>query len=125
MASGQKFDNGKLEMGEFFSQFPKALRGLCTVAQYGKIKYSEGNGNVNFKDVPDAIKRYKDSTVRHLMSYLDGEWLDDESLCPHLFHLLWNVCALIELDIKATAFSISLALNPKRIKDFTKNKFKL
>ena len=121
-SSGQKFDNGKLEMGEFFSQFPEALKGLCTVAQYGKIKYSEGNGNVNFKEVPDAIKRYKDATVRHLMEYLAGNFLDEESLCPHLFHILWNVCALIELDIKAVMFDIKRALNPDRIKLLTKNK---
>ena len=125
MSSGQKFDNGKLEMAEFFSQFPKALKGLCTVAQYGKIKYSEGNGNVNFKEVPNAKKRYKDAMVRHMMAYLEGEWLDSESLCPHLFHLLWNVGALIELDIVATTFDIRKALDPKRIKDLTKRKFKL
>lgn len=116
MAEGQKFDNDKLEMGEFFSQFPKALEGLCTVAQYGKIKYSEGNGNVNFKAVPNAIKRYKDATVRHLMAYLKGEWLDSESLCPHLYHLLWNISALIELDEEATVFDIKKALDKERIK---------
>ena len=102
---GQKFDSGKLEMAEFFSQFPNALEGLCTVAQYGKIKYSEGNGNVNFKEVPDAIKRYKDAMVRHMMAYLKGENIDKESLCPHLFHLLWNVGAIIELDELACAFN--------------------
>jgi len=120
-STGQKFDSGKLEMGEFFSQFPKALEGLCTVAQYGKIKYSEGNGNVNFKEVPEALKRYKDAMVRHLMAYLNGEWLDSESLCPHLYHLLWNVCAIIEIDIKGTFFDIKQALDKNRIKRLSNN----
>lgn len=100
--AGQKFDDGKLEMGEFFSQFPKALEGLCIVAQYGKNKYSEGNGNVNFKEVPNAIKRYKDAMVRHMMAYLSGEYIDKESKKPHLFHLMWNVSALIELEQELT-----------------------
>ena len=117
---GQKFDSGKLEMGEFFSQFPKALEGLCTVAQYGKIKYSEGNGNVNFKEVPDSLKRYTDAMVRHMMAYLKSEFLDGESLCPHLYHLLWNVCALIELDRIGTDFDIKKALDKDRIKALKK-----
>jgi len=125
MSIGQKFDSGKLEMAEFFSQFPKSLKGLCTVAQYGKIKYGEGNGNVNFKEVPDAKKRYKDAMVRHMMDYINGEFIDSESLCPHLFHLLWNVGALIELDAIAITFDIKKALDPKRIKDLTKRKLRL
>ena len=115
MAPGQKFDHGKLEMGNFFGQFPNALKGLCTVAQYGKIKYCEGNGNTNFKDVPEATTRYRNAITRHLVAYLAGEWLDPESLCPHLFHIMWNAAALIEVDKEGTVFDIAKALDKERI----------
>lgn len=117
MSSGQKFDGGKLEIAEFFSQFIKALKGLCTVAQYGKIKYSEGNGNVNFKEVPDCKKRYKDAMLRHVLDYLDGKYLDEESKCPHLYHILWNAAVLSEVDEEGTTFDINEALDKERIHD--------
>ena len=115
MAPGQKFDDGKLEMGNFFGQFPNALKGLCTVAQYGKIKYCEGNGNTNVQDVPDSTTRYRDAITRHLVAYLAGEYLDPESLCPHLFHIMWNAAALIEVDGAGTTFDIKEALDKERI----------
>lgn len=122
MAPGQKFDDGKLEMGNFFGQFPNALKGLCTVAQYGKIKYCEGNGNTNFKDVPDNIHRYRDALTRHLIAYLAGEYLDDESKCPHLFHIMWNAAALIEVDKEGVKFDIKYALDKERIMELIRSK---
>ena len=58
--------------------------------------------------------------VRHMMAYLKSEFLDGESLCPHLYHLLWNVCALIELNRIGTDFDIKKALDKDRIKALKK-----
>lgn len=104
---GQKFDQEKVEVAEFMSQFPNAIVGLSIVAQYGKNKYSEGNGNVNFKEVPNATKRYKDGLMRHTMSYLSGEFDDTESTLPHLYHMFWNIGALIELAVDDSIIDIN------------------
>ena len=47
------------------------------------------------KVVPE---QYKDALYRHWLAYLDGEWLDQESGLPHLWHLDCNAAFLIELE---------------------------
>jgi len=42
-------------------------------------------------------KRYKASTLRHLLAHLDGELLDPESGLMHLSHVLTNVGFLLTL----------------------------
>ena len=50
----------------------------------------------NWREV--EIERYKDALYRHWLAYLGGEWLDQESELPHLWHLACNAAFLIELE---------------------------
>ena len=94
---GKKYDDGKPEYATFLAHFPKALEGLVKVATYGRDKYDEDSTYQNWRNVPDAKIRYTNALFRHLLKHIQGEVIDNESHLPHLYHALWNVCAVIEL----------------------------
>ena len=89
---GVKLDIGKNRLGLVFSGFPNALWGLGQVGTFGANKYTD-NG---WQSVDNGYNRYQDALFRHLFNNLKGEEIDSESELPHLFHALWNICAMIE-----------------------------
>ena len=83
-----KFDGGKIRL-ELLPPF--ALNALGAVLTYGAKKY----GDQSWRQVePD---RYEGALLRHMTAYMDGEFFDEESGMPHLWHVLCNVVFLVEL----------------------------
>ena len=72
---------------------PKAATALVRIREYGLKKYTDAN---NWKHV--SKDDWLDALMRHLMKYLDGEKIDDESGMPHLWHAICNLSYLIELE---------------------------
>ena len=64
-----------------------ALEQVCRVFSYGCIKYHRDN----YKLAPGLpLESYIQSMWRHLVQYLRGELVDNESQLPHLSHLACN-----------------------------------
>ena len=64
-----------------------ALEQVCRVFSYGCIKYQRDN----YKIAPGLpLESYIQSMWRHLVQYLRGELVDNESQLPHLSHLACN-----------------------------------
>jgi hypothetical protein len=91
-----KADKGKNQVGLFCEDFANALWAVGEVAEYGTRKYAEST----WKDVPDALKRYRRAFMRHYNAYLRGEKRDEESGHLHLTHAFWCMAAILELEIK-------------------------
>jgi hypothetical protein len=66
-----------------------AIKGMCSVFEFGVKKYSRGNWK---KGLPE--NEIIDSLLRHLMAYYDGEILDSESGLPHIDHVTCNAVFL-------------------------------
>ena len=69
------------------------LRAVMAIREYGCQKYHDPD---NWKRVEP--ERYKNAAYRHWLAYLDGEWADQESGLPHLWHLACNIAFLIEME---------------------------
>ena len=101
---GVKYDDSKVPAGIVYCQFPltASCRGfseqeeiaLRLCAEYGEKKYPD---RFNWKKVPDAARRYTDAGFRHLNAVRNGEYYDPESKLPHIYHVLWNGIAVLEL----------------------------
>lgn len=91
---GAKLDSGKQIAGELVLGFPHALSALVQVATFGARKYSRSG----FLQVEDGERRYLDAAMRHLLKYGMGELSDEDSKLPHLWAVLWNIAAVIELQ---------------------------
>jgi hypothetical protein len=93
--SSEKFDEGKPSLLRgVLHNFPRALRHVAFVSQYGVGKY--GRDDIlwhGWKSVPDGPIRYAEALVRHLAA--DG--CDEESGYLHAAHAAWNALAVLEL----------------------------
>jgi hypothetical protein len=83
----------------------RAVTALAGIYEYGARKYAANS----WRDVPTdpetgetPIDRYFNATMRHLIAWRQGEWLDKESGKAHLAHALWGVVALFELSLDDT-----------------------
>ena len=68
----------------------KALEGIAFVRAYGNKKYAPDS----WKYVENAVVKYKDALMRHLVCLYNGEVLDPESGLPHIDHILTNAMFL-------------------------------
>ena len=74
------------------------IRAISRIRAYGFSKYGEQADH--WDDV--SVGRYRDSTYRHLLDYLDNpQGVDEESGLPHLWHMACNVSFLVELEKRA------------------------
>jgi hypothetical protein len=70
---------------------PKFILGISEILTFGANKYGANNWKTaKTTDIP----RYKDALLRHLLAYLDGEYIDPESKKPHLYHIGCNLMFL-------------------------------
>jgi hypothetical protein len=85
---GLRLNEGKLQI----SLVPtSAIRGLAEVLQKGAAKYAPRNWERGMKwSIP------YECAMRHLMTWFDGQDLDDETKLNHLKHALCNIAFLIE-----------------------------
>ena len=73
------------------------INGIVKVLTFGALKYSRDN----WKNCDDR-HRYEDAAMRHMISYLNGEKMDPETLESHLSHVGCNLMFLDYLDKKET-----------------------
>ena len=92
-------DSGKLRAGLVLGDFSNALNELVKVGTFGVNKYSESG----WLEVEEGVKRYTDALYRHLLKHNTGELLDPDSGLTHLSHALWNLNAVVELQIRQGA----------------------
>lgn len=97
-----KKDAGKLRMDLIP---PSAIKALATVLTYGANKYSESTWH-NVEPY-----RYKAALLRHIVAWMDGERLDEESQLPHLYHALTNLAFLIDMTESGRASVCSNGLD--------------
>lgn len=85
---GMRFNSNKAEL----HQVPTSvINGIAKVLMYGAQKYEKGNFRRGMKWTTPY-----DCLTRHMMLWLDGEELDEESGLPHLYHAAANIAMLIE-----------------------------
>lgn len=85
-----KADKGKLELSLVNTQLVKAV---AEVRMYGTEKY--GNSE-NWRKVEP--KRYVDALYRHLLAYIEGDEVDEESGLSHLAHMACNLSFLLDKE---------------------------
>ena len=88
---GAKLDSGKLRAGLVLRGFSNALKAVAEVGTFGANKYTDDG----WRSVENGRKRYEDALWRHLLA----RGRDEQSGLPHAWHALWNMMALIELDL--------------------------
>ena len=72
-----------------------ALAEVARVMDYGAKKYDRKNWSL----VEDK-ERYESASLRHQMSYHNGEFLDNESGLQHLAHSICSQLFLLELKLR-------------------------
>ena len=72
-----------------------ALAEVAEVMEYGAKKYDRKNWSL----VEDK-ERYESASLRHQMSYHNGEFLDNESGLQHLAHSICSQLFLLELKLR-------------------------
>lgn len=83
-----KADKGKLELSLVNPQLVKAV---AEVRMYGTEKYGDSE---NWRKVEP--KRYVDALYRHLLAYIEGNEVDEESGLSHLAHMACNISFLLD-----------------------------
>ena len=73
-----------------------AVIACAEVLTHGAAKY----GDENWRSVPNGKRRYLAASLRHVIAYARGEWLDRESGLPHLAHALTSLMFVFELASK-------------------------
>lgn len=85
---GVKYDEGKPRLGEMMVDFAVPMRELARVWEFGANKYEKSN----WKKVDNAIDRYTNAMLRHLLA--EGTNLvDEESKLLHASHIAFNALA--------------------------------
>lgn len=85
-----KADKGKLELSLVNPQLVKAV---AEVRMYGTEKYGDSE---NWRKVEP--KRYVDALYRHLLAYIEGNEIDEESGLSHLAHMACNISFLLDKE---------------------------
>lgn len=97
-APGCKLSAGKPKLSFAIDGFPMALKAVSAVGQFGHEE--KGYGLNSWKTVPDGEKEYHEARYRHQTDIAKGEYRDPQSKYPHLFHVVWNALAELELHIQ-------------------------
>lgn len=85
-----KADKGKLELSLVN---PELVKAVAEVRMYGTEKYGDSE---NWRKVKP--KRYVDALYRHLLAYIEGNEVDEESGLSHLSHMACNISFLLDED---------------------------
>ena len=90
VAAGVKHDAGKPRL----DLLPWGAVLACADAlTYGAERYGEGN----WTRLHDGKRRFLAASLRHIVAYARGEWLDSESGLPHLGHAIASLMFVFEL----------------------------
>jgi hypothetical protein len=85
-----KADKGKLELSLVN---PELVKAVAEVRMYGTEKYGDSE---NWRKVEP--KRYVDALYRHLLAYIEGNEVDEESGLSHLAHMACNISFLLDKE---------------------------
>ena len=85
-----KADKGKLELSLVN---PELVKAVAEVRMYGTEKYGD---SANWRKVEP--KRYVDALYRHLLAYIEGNEVDEESGLSHLAHMACNISFLLDKE---------------------------
>lgn len=96
-AMGLKYDGGKARFS-LLDRFRGLLWLVVQVLEFGAAKYKEDS----WKDVPDALRRYRDAMDRHWKAIMEGETDDGESKLAHIGHWLCNALFVAWLTYNRT-----------------------
>lgn len=91
--AGLKYDAGKPRPTLLMRGCAWALSGVSSILAFGAKKYAADS----WRDVENGVERYTDALMRHLLAWMGGEKLDEESGMPHLWHAATNLLFIIEL----------------------------
>ena len=69
------------------------LEDVVKVYTFGAEKYEPNS----WRGLEDGFERYKAALLRHLVSFENGEELDEESGLPALAHMAWNAIAMLAI----------------------------
>ena len=106
-----KADKGKLELSLVN---PKLVKAVAEVRMYGTNKY--GNSE-NWRKVEP--KRYVDALYRHLLAYIEGNEIDEESGLSHLAHMACNLSFLLDKEyLKEHKGDMDIKDYSQRVMDF-------
>lgn len=85
-----KADKGKLELSLVN---PELVKAVAEVRMYGTEKYGDSE---NWRKVEP--KRYVDALYRHLIAYIEGNEVDEESGLSHIAHMACNLSFLLDKE---------------------------
>lgn len=88
MGKGIKFDNEKPRIAEMIIDFKDSIEALTNVWTFGANKYAKSN----WKQLDNAIDRYTNAMLRHLLAE-DTNRYDDETKLLHAAHIAFNALA--------------------------------
>ena len=94
--AGKKYDEGKPKAWAFVANFPLALQKVAELDTIGALKYTPSG----WREVPNGQERYMDAFMRHALKLAAGEELDDETGMPHKASMIWNLLAVLEMEIE-------------------------
>lgn len=89
-----KFDQEKPNIAILFD-CPLALAEVARVMEYGAKKYNRKNWAL-----VDNKERYESSSLRHQISYHNGEYLDSETSLHHIAHGICGQLFLLEIELR-------------------------
>ena len=101
---GAKLDAGKAPiLSGVIQYFPRALREVAKVSQYGMTKYTWKG----WEAVPNGVVRYGDALARHLVDEgIEGP-IDPSTRLRHAAQVAWNSLARLELILKEEENAVS------------------
>ena len=91
---GAKLDAGKSWPWLLIAGFPTALNEVVEVGTIGARKYTP-NG---WRHVKDGENRYMEAFARHMLKLASGEELDEQTLCHHKAHMIWNLLKVYQIE---------------------------
>lgn len=89
-----KNDTEKVNIAILFDM-PLAVTEVAKVIDYGAKKYDRKNWAL-----VDDKERYESASLRHQISFHNGEYLDEESGLQHLAHSIASQLFLLELKLR-------------------------
>jgi hypothetical protein len=106
---GLRFDAGKLPIHLIPAS---TLIALGSVMRMGALKYGDRNWERGM-----AWSKVLGPLKRHLTYWELGEKKDKESRLSHLYHVIWNVMALIEYELTCPELNDLPPPNPRLIEE--------